>query len=149
VGFNYIMASAQAALGLSQLERFDEFLGRKRAIAARYAEAFDAEPTIAVPREADWAFASHWLYTIHVPAGVREALIDSLAEDGIETRPIFECMHRVIAHKEAQADDCPVAEGLSDTGICLPCSTDLGDPELDEVAGAVLSALAVADVDRC
>lgn len=141
VGFNYGMASAQAALGLSQLGRFDQFLRRKREIAARYGEIFAREPRIVLPAQAHWAAASYWLYTVHIPAADRDAVMSSLARDGIETRPIFEPMHRLGAHRDSQADACPVAEALSKTGLSLPCSTDLTDPELVEVGRALLLAL--------
>jgi perosamine synthetase len=142
VGFNYAMAAPQAALGLSQLKRFEEFLDRKREIAARYASAFAQEPAVTLPAQSEEALASYWLYTVHVPAAQRKALMATLAQDGIETRPIFNPMHRVRAHCACQADACPVAEELSETGLSLPCSTDLSDAELDEVVEAVIAGLA-------
>jgi perosamine synthetase len=141
VGFNYGMASAQAALGLSQLDRLEEFLARKRAIAARYDRTFAATEEIVLPGRADWAEPSCWLYTIHVPAAARDLVIDLLRQEGIETRPMFMPMHLVAAHRACEADSCPSAERLSRTGISLPCSTDATNAEVDEVAEAVLLAL--------
>jgi perosamine synthetase len=142
VGFNYGMAAAQAALGTSQLRRFDEFLANKRATAARYCELLCEHPAIELPRTAPWAEPSHWLFTIQVPAKSRDRLIEELGENGIETRPMFEAMHRVGAHRDALADECRVAEELADGGVALPSSTALEDDELEEVAAAVLDVLA-------
>jgi perosamine synthetase len=140
VGFNYAMTAPQAALALSQLTRFATFLARKREVAARYAEALAGEP-VTVPGEASWATASFWLYTVHVAVDRRTAVMAAFTEQGIACRPIFEVMHRVQAHAGAQADACPVAEELADTGLCLPCSTLITDAEVDEVAEALGAAL--------
>lgn len=141
VGYNYGMAAAQAALGTSQLKRFDEFLARKRTIAARYCDLLRDHPEIELPTTAPWAEPSHWLFTVQVPAEFRDQLIEALDESGIETRPMFEAMHRVRAHSDAPADECVVAEELADGGISLPCSTGLKDDELEEVAETLLEAL--------
>jgi perosamine synthetase len=143
VGFNYAMASAQAALGSSQLLSFEHFLTRKRAIAERYSAAFEGHPQIQIPQEAKWARASHWLYTIHIPAAHRARTMAHLKGIGIETRPMFVPMHMVRAHEGSRSDRCTVAEVLSVTGLSLPCSTRLTDPELYEVIESVLLALDV------
>jgi len=153
VGFNYRMTSPQAALGLSQLGRLDAFLARKRATARRYARLLDGVAEIALPTEASWARESCWLYTVHVEGVDRDALMDALALRGIETRPMFEPMHRTEAHRAEPSPDCPVAERLSDSGICLPCSTAITDPQIDEVAEVLRNVLsgghAVAAPDSC
>lgn len=141
VGFNYGMATAQAALGLSQHHRFDGFLSRKRDVAERYNRALSDLPAVVPPGQAPWATSTYWLYAIHLPAPQRAVVIDEMSHAGIETRPIFEPMHRVVAHARAEADDCVVAEELSDTGLCLPCSTSITDDEVDEVAQTLRAAL--------
>ena len=50
VGYNYRLTNVAAALGLAQLERLDEFVDRKRAIAARYDEAIRGTGLVAPPR---------------------------------------------------------------------------------------------------
>jgi perosamine synthetase len=141
IGFNYLMASPQAALGLSQLARMDEFVARKRAIALAYDRALRGLSSVRTPTAASWASPTFWLYTIHVPAGVRDRLMSALDECGIETRPMFEPMHLIPAHRGREADHCPVAEWLAKTGLCLPCSTRLKDGELADVVAALGSAL--------
>lgn len=142
IGFNYLMGEGQAALGLSQLRRIEIFLSRKREIAEGYARAFAREPRLTVPRQAPWALSSCWMYTIHVPAGARARIARSLALEGIQTRPIFTPLHQVASHEAEQSDDCHVAERFGETGLSLPCSTNLEDEQLGEVAAAVIEALA-------
>jgi len=59
----------------------------------------------------------------------------------IETRPVFKPMHLVAAHHGMLADQCPVAEQLSVTGISLPCSTSISDQEVDYVIDRLGDAL--------
>lgn len=59
LGFNYRMTDINAALGLSQLDRLEEFIARRRAIARRYDEAF-ADLSVTTPWQlpslsASWA----------------------------------------------------------------------------------------------
>jgi len=84
---------------------------------------------------------TYWLYAIHVPRERRQALLDELLARGIEVRPFFEPLHRVHAHSAAFADDCPVAENLSASGLIVPCSTSITDAEVDEVACELRTAL--------
>jgi dTDP-4-amino-4,6-dideoxygalactose transaminase len=141
VGFNYAMATAQAALGLSQLKSLPLFLERKRRVAARYAELLDGVPGLTLPVQAEWATSTFWMYTVHVPADRRTAVAEALKATDIQTRPLFEPMHRVRAHARAHRDDCPVAERLSATGLCLPCSTGIEDEQVQRVATTLREAL--------
>jgi perosamine synthetase len=142
IGFNYLMGEGQAALGLSQFERFEQFLARKRAIADLYAGAFADDPAIVVPKEAPWARSSYWMYTIELAPSARSRVARSLASEGIETRPIFAPLPWVASHRGEQSDECATAKQLGEAGLSLPCSTGLHDHELQEVAAAVLAALA-------
>lgn len=145
VGFNYGMATAQAALGRSQLRRFDDFLERKRGVAERYGQTLSGIESVGLPKQAEWARATYWLYAIHVPAEHRTAVIDALEAQEIESRAIFVPMHQVVAHRRSPADRCPVAEDLSLTGLCLPCSTSITDTQIDEVAGTLKAVLERAE----
>ena len=49
LGFNYRIADILCALGLSQLQKIQQFLDRRREIAARYSEAFATSATLEIP----------------------------------------------------------------------------------------------------
>lgn len=143
VGFNYGMAAPQAALGNSQFARLGEFVKRKRAIAARYAATLAGVAGLTLPAEADWARSTNWLYTVHLDRSLatRDTVMQELDIAGIETRPLFDPMHRVVAHAGAEADSCHISEGLSATGLSLPSSTSLTEEQVDHVAQTVLETL--------
>jgi dTDP-4-amino-4,6-dideoxygalactose transaminase len=146
VGFNYGMASPQAALGTAQVERLDELLAGKREVADGYDAGLGDVPGITLPQQAPWAKANNWLYTIHIDEGVfgrgRDALAQHLRRLQIQSRPIFTPLHLVPAHQDAVADDCRVAEELGNTGLTLPSSAQLSAADVARVCGAVRAAAA-------
>ena len=144
VGFNYALSSLQAALGLAQLEQLEAFVARKRAIARRYAEALGEVAGLSFPAEASWARSSCWLSALRIDAGRfgcdRVALAAALRARGIETRPLWQPLHRSPAHAGAPLASergCPVAEQLQREVLCLPCSTGLSEDDQREVIEAV------------
>jgi dTDP-4-amino-4,6-dideoxygalactose transaminase len=141
VGFNYRMGSVQAALGNGQLRRLEEFCGKKRENAALYTQALSDVPGITVPREAPWAIATHWLYTVHVDQSKyghsAEQVAQQLAQRDIESRPIFTPLHAVGVHAGSEAHSCAVADGLGATGLTLPSSSRLEPEELTLVTNTI------------
>jgi perosamine synthetase len=133
VGFNYRLTNIQAAVGCAQLERLDEYIAAKRAIANRYAEAFADLPGIAVAPEAAWASSIFWLYAVLVDEGEcgfdSRGLRGKLADVGIESRPLWQPLHLSPAYRGAPATDCSVAETLYRDGLCLPCSVGLQEDQ--------------------
>src|SRR5262249_51466179 len=61
VGFNYRMTNLQAALGVAQLERLDEFVDSKRRIARQYAQLLQGLPGVRVLGEEPWAKNAQWM----------------------------------------------------------------------------------------
>lgn len=136
VGYNYRMTNIQAAIGLAQLERADEFIARKREIAARYTAALEGLP-VEVHREAPDTVHSYWMFSILVErAEQRDALREHLAKDGIETRPLFYPMHTMpmYAHNYRKHS---VAEDLAWRGINLPSWPGLSDELVARIVGSI------------
>lgn len=143
VGYNYRLTNVQAAIGVAQLERIGEFLTRKREIAAIYTERLGRLPGVVPMREAEWATSAFWLYTIRLGPEApldRKMLMAALAAEEIETRPLWQPLHRSPAHAGAYARSCPVAERLNDTCLSLPSSTNLTGEQLDRVCESVARA---------
>ena len=66
VGYNYRLTNLVAALGLAQLEQLDDFVERKRAIAARYDAAFADLPGLPPAHPGAGAESTQWLYTVAI-----------------------------------------------------------------------------------
>jgi perosamine synthetase len=98
LGWNMRMSNLNAALGLAQLERIDEFIARKRHIGAQYNMLLADIDGVQLPVPlTDYAENIYWAYGIvldeGLPVGVEE-IMTRLAERGVGTRPFFWPMHR-------------------------------------------------------
>lgn len=137
IGYNYRLTNLAAALGVAQLEQMSTFLQRKRKIAERYDRVLGQLPGITIPPSADWAEPSCWLYTILIDAerfgtGAR-GLIAQFEAESIQTRPIWQPLHRQPMFSGAPRLGGEIAERLAAEGLSLPCSVDLTPEQQDRV----------------
>lgn len=144
IGFNYRLTNVLAAMGCAQLEGLDECIVAKRRIAERYNEAFGDVAGLTGMTAASWAASVFWLYTMRVDP-VRfgmdsRALLRALDAQGIQTRPLWQPLHRSAAMAGAPAMDCPVAEEWQATALSLPCSVGLTEADQERVIRAVRAA---------
>jgi perosamine synthetase len=147
LGFNYRMTNLQAAVGLAQTERFEEFVQKRRDNAYRYTSLLKDIPGITTPPEESWAKSVFWMYSIllddesgaTVPFGLsRDELREKLAEKGIETRTFFIPVHlQPIYFKAFKGERYPVAEDLCKRGLYLPSASSLTKEEIEYVVGQV------------
>ena len=78
-----------------------------------------------------------WLFACLLPRWVsRTDVMVRLEQAGIETRPVFPCLHQMPAH--ATCESFPVAEDISYRGICLPTHAELTEGDVDEVCDHLL-----------
>lgn len=141
IGYNYRLTNVQAAMGCAQLERLEEYVGIKRALAARYAAALRDVPGLSLMREAPWAFSTYWLFTVLVDEARygrdSRALMAGLGQAGIQSRPLWQPLHRSEPHRASPGGPCPVAEELNRRAVSLPCSVGLPAADLETVIRAV------------
>ncbi len=91
IGFNYRMSELQAAVGVAQVRRIGDLLGRRAALAARYAEALEDVEELTAPRAAEWADPAWFVMALRCAPGVgRDRLIEHLHRDGVEAKAYFE-----------------------------------------------------------
>lgn len=148
LGWNLRMTNLQAALGLAQLERLDEFVLRKRRLGRRYTELLSGIPGLQLPIPAtDYAENIYWVYGVvlgdEIPFAAVEAM-QRLRQHHIGTRPFFWCMHeQPVFHKMGlfQGESYPVAERMARRGFYLPSGLALTELEIERVAEAVKAVL--------
>jgi perosamine synthetase len=143
VGYNYRMTNIEAAIGLAQLERADEFIVRKRALAQNYINGLCGLP-LDVHAEAPDTIHSYWMFSVLVKhADKREPLRQHLANAGIETRPLFYPLHTMpmYSHNFRRHH---VAEDLAWRGINLPSWPGMTDECIAVVINAIKDYF-----DRC
>jgi perosamine synthetase len=127
VGFNYRMPNLNAAVGCAQLEQLADFVNRKRALAARYREAFASVEGVEAFGEPVFARSNYWLCTVLLESadpGQRDDVLRATAEVGIQTRPCWSLLHRLPMYADCPRMDLAVAEELDARIICLPSSAE-------------------------
>lgn len=128
IGYNYRMSNITAGIGRGQLLHMEEHKALKKAIYAQYKEAFaDVEEITMNPMNPD-GDANNWLSCMTIAPGCKvtpDMVMDALAEENIESRPIWKPMHLqpvfaeydFIAH---HADGSSVGTDIFERGLCLP-----------------------------
>jgi perosamine synthetase len=137
IGYNYRMTNIQAALGVAQMERIEEFLQRKITLAAKYNERFSQISGITTPPKADWAEPVYWMYSILLNQDFplsRDEAMQKLKEAGIDSRPFFYPIHTMPPYENHQS--LPVSEDLSKRGINLPSFVSLTSEDITRVTDA-------------
>jgi perosamine synthetase len=147
LGFNFRMTSLQAAVGLAQIERFDEIVATKRRIGTEYARRLVEIQELQLPIEQPWARSVYWMYGVVLAEETGFDAVElarRLRVAGIETRPFFVGMHQqpVYLRRGMFRAEChPVAERLARQGLYLPSGVALTEAQLDQVVVAVKHAI--------
>ena len=146
LGFNYRLTDLQAALGLSQLRRLEQFLRRRRELVARYdrllAELPVTRPLVDLIDESAWH-----LYVIRIDpkrAGkTRRQVYDAMRAAGIGVQVHYIPVHlqpyyRALGFKPGH---CPEAELYSEQALSLPLYPAMSDGEQELVVAALQKSL--------
>jgi perosamine synthetase len=144
LGWNFRMSNLQAALGVAQLERIDEFIKKKHIIGESYAQLLSDVECFQLPlAETDYAKNIYWVYGIvlgdSVPFDAYTAM-QKLGKKGIGTRPFFWPMHKQPVFNKMglfKNDFCPVAERMAERGFYIPTGLGLTVDQIERVALAL------------
>lgn len=144
LGYNFRMTNLQAALGVAQLERLEEFVARKRRMGRYYTERLLRVEGLALMKpKTYYAENIYWVYGLvlkdEVPFDAEEAM-RRLGEQGIGTRPFFWPMHEQPVFRKMglfEGEQHQVAERLARRGFYIPSGMALTDGQMDEVVGAI------------
>ncbi|MFO0322860.1 MAG: DegT/DnrJ/EryC1/StrS family aminotransferase [Bacteroidota bacterium] len=140
LGWNMRMTNVQAAIGVAQLERWDESIARKREIGKLYTELLKDVKGIQLPIEKTaYCDNVYWVYGILLndKSKTAEQVMKLLADKGIGTRPFFYPMHlQPVLRKMGlyKSESYPNAESLYHSGFYLPSGLALSNEQIHEVA---------------
>jgi perosamine synthetase len=143
IAYNYRMTNLQAALGLAQFEKINEYIDRRRAHAFLYNDLLKNIQGIKLPPEKEYVKNVYWMYGILLEDefGIsRDDLAEQLKIKGIETRDFFIPVHQQPAFIKMglfQNERYPVADLLCKTGLYLPSGSGLSEIQIREVCLAV------------
>lgn len=142
IGYNYRMSNICAGIGRGQMTVLDEHIARRRAIHSLYTELLRDIPGITVQQNPAPEFDSNfWLTCILVDPEVagftREDIRLHLANENIETRPLWKPMHLQPVFSQAPFYGDGTSEKLFETGLCLPSGPSLTDEDIHRVVEAI------------
>lgn len=142
LGLNYRMTDIQAALGLSQLSRLDEFVARRATLAGSYDRALEAFAVRPQPVPGG-ASSAHHLYVLRVPALQRQLLWQRFHSEGIATPlhypPVYlQPYYRALGFSPGL---CKEAELYALESVTLPLFPKLSAGDQEQVIAACLSVL--------
>ena len=130
-GYNYRMPNLNAALGCAQLERLEEFLARKRALAERYRAAFSGLRGVRLFTEPESCRSNYWLNVLLFDPAERrhrEAVLAASHAVGLLTRPAWALMKRLPMYAGCPRMELPVAEELEECILNIPSGAGLSPP---------------------
>lgn len=137
---NYRFTNLQAAVGLAQLERLEEFVEKKRMMGKKYTELLADVKGISLPAQSDdHADNIYWVYGIVLDEEINidnRAIVKKLADKGVGCRTFFWCMHEQPVYVKANMfgdERYPTAEFLSRKGFYIPSGLALTDEQMEEV----------------
>lgn len=149
LGYNYRLDELSAALGLAQLERLDELLAKRERVAGWYAARLAQQDLVQPPGLAATTTRMSWFVYVVRSAGAaqRAALMQSLLQAGIPSRPYFTPIHLQPFYAQRfgyQRGDFPITEHLGDVCLALPFSSTLTEAQVDTVTTQVQAAVEAA-----
>lgn len=139
VGYNYRMTNLQAALGVAQLEKLEEFITIKKKNYDLYRESFDNINGIRMMKFNDKIRPNYWFYSLVLEDDEfnRDKLIKKLSEEKVQTRPIWGLINEQEPYKKSQVFKIEQAQFYYDKIINIPCSTNLREEEVYLVANKI------------
>jgi len=135
--FNYRMTNIQAAIGLGQLERIEDTIGKKIQNAEQYTRLLKDVSSLMLPVCRPWARNVYWMYGVQLMDNDRftkDQLMATLKNEGIDTRSFFYPLNSQEAFQKYGKPDCPNAESLGKRGFYLPSGQTLTTEQIHKVA---------------
>lgn len=146
LGFNYRMTELQAALGVSQMERLDQYIARRHQLAARYNDLLAALP-VSTPWQHVDSYSGLHLYVIRLQlekiTKTHRQVFESLREQGIGVNLHYIPVHTqpYYAQMGFKPEDFPVAQNYYREAISIPMFQTMTNEQQDQVVVAIAKAL--------
>lgn len=144
IGFNYRMSNIVAGIGRGQMEFLDEHVALKKKLRDRYAEGFKDIPEIKLNPYIEGSEPNYWLTCMTIEEGSNVSpfdVMDALAADNIETRPIWKPMHMQPVYKDngfVQVEEgISVSEDIFNRGLCLPSDIKNTEEDMDRIISII------------
>ena len=142
LGYKAAMNDLDAALLLPQIDKVEARREQRGRLVERYRENLAGQPQIEQIRPV--GKSAHHLYTVQVPAELRDALLSGLGQRGIGCAVNYRSLHTLSYFAErlrAERDDYPRAALFGERTLTLPLWPDLPLERVDRASQALLDAI--------
>lgn len=144
LGFNYRMSDIQAALGISQLNRIDQFITRRKEIVAEYQSAFSQNPYFDLPVETDGAKSAYHLFPIRLKDKYvkhRQQIFDTMRHRGLGIQVHYIPVYHQPYYREIgfSGINLPNTEDFYRREISIPIFQSLKEEDLQKVISTINS----------
>lgn len=140
IGYNYRMSNIVAGIGRGQLNSLKKHIEKKKGIYETYMNAFKEIQTIHMNPYLEGSDPNFWLscITVDITSNVTpKMIIDALAEQNIESRPLWKPMHLQPVFSDCDYikvdDSISVSEDLYMRGLCLPSDIKNSNEDMDDI----------------
>lgn len=136
VGYNYRMTNLQAAVGVAQLEKLNDFIVVKKVNYQHYKEGIRTLDGLQLLPFNKAIEPNYWFYSLYIEnleKYSKQAIIERLSENNIQTRPIWGLIHEQKPYQKNIAFDIEKAKDYHKRIVNLPCSSNLTAKEVDRV----------------
>jgi dTDP-4-amino-4,6-dideoxygalactose transaminase len=146
MGYNFRMSNVLAGIGRGQMEVLNERIESRRSNFNYYKEKLGQIPGISFLKELEGSISNRWLTIIlldpKLTGGIgREDLRLALADENIESRPLWKPMHMQPLFESAPYFGKGIAMKLFKHGLCLPSGSNLTNEELDRVIDVIINVI--------
>ncbi|MAG68703.1 MAG: aminotransferase DegT [Acidobacteria bacterium] len=137
IGYNYKLNNIQAAMGVAQMEKIEEFVQIKRKNAKLYIELLANINELEFLEESEWAKSNYWLFTIKVSKEHKKHLIEYLLSKNIQVRSIWKLISSLPMYSGFQSYKIGRADDAYESCISLPSSVNLKQSESEYIANEI------------
>lgn len=141
IGYNYRLSNVLAGVGRGQLRVLEDRVAARRRNYEFYADALGDVPGVTMQPEAPWGQHSRWLTCLTIdPVAFGmdySAVSAALAEQNIESRPLWKPMHAQPVFAAYDRVGGAVADDLFAHGLCLPSGSSLTESDRERVVAVI------------
>ena len=142
VGFNYRLTNIEAALGLAQMEKLENFSEKKKLYNQIYRKELSDIECVSFQKESEGAESSWWLTCVRFDKGVDVNVIQSeLKKREIPTRRLFMPVTEFPPYANLKNGTLKNCHDIYETGLCLPSSTRNSVEDIQYVCEAIKGLL--------
>jgi perosamine synthetase len=146
LGFNYRLSDVACALGIAQLERLADMLAARARVAGLYREALADVEGLELPcADSGGARRGWFVFVVQLPPEVdRDETVRTLLARGVQSKPYLPAIHLMSFYRERfghRPGEFPVCEDVAARSLALPFFPELGEGQIERVAGELRRAL--------